>query len=54
MTAAKFREDTPEGTQAQERVKGERDFARNGVAVKTSRAKRKLEGRRGRVKPIGP
>jgi hypothetical protein len=38
MTAAKFREDTPEGTQAQERVKDERDFVPDGVAAKTSRA----------------
>lgn len=49
MTAAKFREDTPEGTQAQERAKGERDFARDGVAVKTSRA----EAKAGRPKREG-
>lgn len=41
LTAAKFREDTPEGTQAQERVKDERDFVRDGVAAKTSGAKAK-------------
>jgi hypothetical protein len=49
MTAAKFREDTPEGTQAQERVKDERDFVRDGVAVKTSRA----EAKAGRPKRVG-
>ena len=43
MTAAKFRKDTPEGTQAQERVKDERDFVRDGVVVKTSRAEAKAE-----------
>jgi hypothetical protein len=40
-TAAKFREETPEGTQAQERVKAERNFGRDGVAAKTSRAEAK-------------
>jgi hypothetical protein len=49
MTAAKFREETPEGTQAQERVKGERNFVRDGAAVKTSRA----EAKAGRPKREG-
>ena len=49
MTAAKFREETPEGTQAQERVKDERNFVWDGVVAKTSRA----EAKAGRPKREG-
>jgi hypothetical protein len=49
MAAAVFREDTPEGTEAQERAKDERDFVWDGVAVKTSRT----EAKAGRPKREG-
>jgi len=56
-TAARFREDTPEGAQTQERVKDERNFVRDGTVSKTSGAAAKAgrPERKGRTnRTLGP